>query len=451
MSTDLMEVNGQAKVENITQIDFKMVSFSLGGKGYGINILKVKEILKVNKFTYVPNSEPYVRGVYNLRGDIISVIDLRTMFHVKKEQRKDEYEDVIVLSMNEKKIGIIVDSISKVIGIESSTIQPAHPIFSNISIKYISGIVEKDAKIYVILDVDKVLGESSSSPEEAVVEAAVVSEGAISTIGAAMPVESEDEKKDEPEKETDINKDFIREALKTLIAFNITEVNQDWFLTRYEEWATERAYKNQNIQLTGADDAHLFVEAFKSKFTGMFFNHPYIDKLAKIFPSDTRGNYYVWNVGCGMGHETYSLAAILKSQNPDAAIKIWANDKDLLGISTAPSLAIDADTIPQYFKPFIVDGTKGKAIGQMLKDIIYFEYHDVKNHNPYPEADMIFCRDVLPLFDYKEQLSIISEFYDKLKNNGILILGDNEKIRFDGLEENEEDGIIYYRKKAGVK
>jgi len=173
--------------------------------------------------------------------------------------------------------------------------------------------------------------------------------------------------------------------------------------------------------------------------------------LAKIFPSDTRGNYYVWNVGCGMGHETYSLAAILKSQNPDAAIKIWANDKDLLGISTAPSLAIDADTIPQYFKPFIVDGTKGKAIGQMLKDIIYFEYHDVKNHNPYPEADMIFCRDVLPLFDYKEQLSIISEFYDKLKNNGILILGDNEKIRFDGLEENEEDGIIYYRKKAGVK
>ncbi|MCL2792685.1 MAG: chemotaxis protein CheW [Spirochaetaceae bacterium] len=441
MSTDLLEINGQAvKTENINQIDFKMVSFSLGGKGYGINIMKVKEILKVNKFTYVPNSEPYVRGVYNLRGDIISIIDLRVMFHVKKEQKKDDFEDVIVLSMHEKKIGVIVDSISKVIGIESSTIQPPHPIFSNISIKYISGIVEKDAKIYVILDVEKVLGAESS--EEDVADSADA---------AAQP---EDERKElfkAPEKETDINKDFIKETLKTLIGFNITEMNNDWFLSRYTEWVRERGRKNENVQLASAEDGYLFVEPFKSKFTGIFFSDAYVDMLKKVLPSGIRGNYFVWNIGCANGYETYSVAAILKSQNPDAAIKIWANDKDLLSISTAPSLPVDVTAAPKFLKPYITKGTKGDAIAQVLKSIVYFEYHDIKNHNPYPEVDMIFCRDVLPVFDYNEQFNIISEFYDKLKQNGILIVGDNEKIKFDGFEENEEEGIIFYRKKGGSK
>jgi len=60
--------------------DFKMVTFSLGGKDYGIDIMKVKEIAKFSQFTYVPNTPPFVRGVYNLRGEIISIIDLRLFF-----------------------------------------------------------------------------------------------------------------------------------------------------------------------------------------------------------------------------------------------------------------------------------------------------------------------------------------------------------------------------------
>ncbi len=441
MSTDLWEIKEQAvKADSINQIDYKMVSFSLGGKGYGINIMKVKEILKVNKFTYVPNTEPYVRGVYNLRGDIISIIDLRVMFRVKKEDKKDDFEDVIVLIIGDKKIGVIVDSISKVIGVESSTIQPPHPIFSNISIKYISGIVEKDSKIYVILDVDRILGEDAASQAEDNQE--------------TEAVEAESDKKSlykTAEKETDINKDFIKETLKTLISFNITETNNDWFGKRFDEWARERREKNQNIQLTGAEDAYLFIEAFKSKNSGRFFDQPYADILKKILPSEIRGNYYVWDVGCGNGYETYSLAAILKQQNPDAAIKIWANDKDLISISTAPNLPVDVNSVPQYLKQFVTEGTKGGVITQSLKDIIYFEYHDVKNHNPYPDVDMIICRDVLPSFDYNDQFNVISEFYDKLKNNGILFIGDNEKIKFDGLDRYEEQGINFYRKKVGAK
>jgi len=407
--------------------------------------MKVKEILKVNKFTYVPNSEPYVRGVYNLRGDIISVVDLRVMFNVKKEQKTDDHEDVIVISMNEKKIGVIVDSISKVIGIDSSTIQPPHPIFSNISIKYINGIVEKDSKIYVILDVDRILGEDPTAGEESAPAATA------QDLEAPQPEKEKIELYKTPEKEVDINKDFIKESLKALIGFNITETNNDWFMNHYEEWAAERSKKNENIQLSGPEDANLFVEAFKSKYSGAFFSQPYADILKKVLPSEIRGNYFVWNVGCSSGHETYSVAAILKQQNPDAVLKIWANDKDLLSISTAPNLSIDANAMPQYLKQFITEGTKGAVIAQILKDIIYFEYHDIKNHNPYPDVDLIICRDVLPIFDYNEQFKIISEFSNKLKNNGILIIGDNERIKFDGFEEQEEEGIIFYRNKGGAR
>ena len=71
-----------AVIEQVENIDFKMVAFSLAGKDYSIDIMKVREISKATRFTYVPNSLPYVRGVYNLRGDIISIIDLRTMFNL---------------------------------------------------------------------------------------------------------------------------------------------------------------------------------------------------------------------------------------------------------------------------------------------------------------------------------------------------------------------------------
>ena len=70
------------------KVDFKMVTFSLAGKEYGIDIMSVKEIAKAGRFTYVPNAAPFVRGVYNLRGEIISVIDLRIFFHLPRSARR---------------------------------------------------------------------------------------------------------------------------------------------------------------------------------------------------------------------------------------------------------------------------------------------------------------------------------------------------------------------------
>ena len=167
MSTDIWELKESTEAREAAENnDFKMVTFSLGGKDYGIDIMKVKEILKVNKFTYVPNSEKYVRGVYNLRGDIISIIDFRKMFGVAEARKSDGLEDIIVLNLDDKRIGVIVDNINKVIALPSETIKEPHPIFSNINIKYIMGIVEKGSSIYLILDVERILGADTEEDEE---------------------------------------------------------------------------------------------------------------------------------------------------------------------------------------------------------------------------------------------------------------------------------------------
>ena len=118
----------------ITVVDFKMVTFSLSGKDYAIDIMKVKEIAKAGRFTYVPNALPFVRGVYNLRGDIIPIIDLRLFFNSEVHEHDDDYlENLLIVSVGEQTFGIVVDEIDKVVGIQKSSIQPPHPLFGDIN------------------------------------------------------------------------------------------------------------------------------------------------------------------------------------------------------------------------------------------------------------------------------------------------------------------------------
>ncbi|MFW5783403.1 MAG: chemotaxis protein CheW, partial [Spirochaetota bacterium] len=143
--TTLFASQGEEGEQQREDIDFKMVTFSLGGKDYGVDIMKVKEIAKFEDFTYVPNTQPFVSGVYNLRGDIISVIDLRVMFNLPVPQRTDDDpEDGLIVRLDTGLIGVVVDTIDRVVGISSESIQPPHPIFADVNIKYISGVVEHD-------------------------------------------------------------------------------------------------------------------------------------------------------------------------------------------------------------------------------------------------------------------------------------------------------------------
>ncbi len=451
MSTDIWELKDSSEAREAAENnDFKMVTFSLGGKDYGIDIMKVKEILKVNKFTYVPNSEKYVRGVYNLRGDIISIIDFRKMFGVPEKEETEEFEDIIVLNMDENRIGVIVDSINKVIALPSETIKEPHPIFSNINVKYIMGIVEKGSSIYLILDVERILGTESEEEEseDRRIEKSVQSDeyyGKITNNEVKEKTEKIEVKTSSKEIE-DINKNFIIDTLKTFKNFNVTDINKSWFNRRFSEWIDYRNKAGENIQLSSEDDAELFISAYFSAYKDRIFSEEYAERIGAVLPEGRTGNLSVWSIGCGKGENTYSLTAVLKNRNPEAVIKVWANDKELISISNAPNLLVDGAAAPEYLKQYITDAKEGSSFSSELKDIIYFEYHDVKNHNPYPAVDVIFFRDLFSFYDYNEQIQILSDIFEKLKNGGVLIIGENEEIVFDGLVPDEANGIKYYKK-----
>jgi len=422
---DLAQVNAdlQAQKERIETVDYKMITFSLAGKDYGVDILNVKEIAKADKFTFVPNAASFVRGVYNLRGDIIPVIDLRTFFHLPRDKKSDGQENMLILRINEQVYGTIVDKIDKVVGVNRDTIQPPHPIFGDINIKYISGVVEKSGELYVILDVIRIFGQKEEAKEKGL--------GSVSSTGdffvpppTVTSVTAEQGKGRLDASDSAI--DFLKEGLVALKHFSASWLNEGWVRRRFSEWSSVRS--DTDLQLRNSADADEFLSSFFSPFSGGFWGEGYAAEVKGLLPNVSSNSVQVWEVGCGKGYETFSFACILKSRYPDAQIKIWANDNDIMAISQAPNMTFSLGEVPEYCHPFMVKGKSGHSFSQEIKDSIVFEYHDVLNDNPLPDLDIILARDTLSFFSEQDQGRLVDSFAEKLKNQGLVIMGRNENL-----------------------
>ena len=419
---DLAQVNAelQEQKERVDNVDFKMVTFSLAGKDYGVDIMNVKEIAKADKFTYVPNAASFVRGVYNLRGDIIPIIDLRMFFHLPVEKKgKDALENLLILRIADRVYGTIVDKIDKVVGINTESIQPPHPIFGDINIKFISGVVEKQGELYIILDVIRIFTQSEDEKQKP--RGAVV-EGTSGTFFTPPP--ARDTSIQERLAASDAAIGFIKESLPALKNFYPSEVNEEWIRKRFADWSGTRS--GDDLQLKNSGEAEEFISTFFSPFNGGFWNDDYASMVRNVLPDLASNNIQVWNIGCGKGYETFSFACILKSRYPDGHIKIWANDNDIMAISQAPNMVFDIKEVPEFCQAYLVKGRSGHSFSQSIKDSIVFEYHDILNDNPLPDLDIILARDILSFLPMQEQTRIAGSFKEKLKNRGIVILGRNE-------------------------
>ena len=416
---DLEQVNAelQQQKERAENVDFKMVTFSLAGKDYGVDIMNVKEIAKADKFTYVPNAASFVRGVYNLRGDIIPIIDLRQFFHLASDSRSEKLENMLILHINDQVYGTIVDKIDKVVGINKETIQPPHPIFGDINIKFISGVVEKLGELYIILDVIRIFTVTDDEKKSS--RSGVAESGEYFV--PPPPGEASGQKS-----AADTAIGFIQESLAALKRFFVTGANDDWVHKRFVEWGVGRS--GDSLQLRSASEAEEFLSTFPSPCAGVFWTDAYANHIKKILLDNSSATINVWNIGCGKGYETYSFAFILKSRYPNARIKIWANDKDIMAVSQAPNMSYDLDDLPEYCRSFMVRGTGGYSFNQVIKDSIVFEYHDVTNENTLPEMDIILVRDVLSYMTSQEQTRVLADFSEKLKNRGIVIMGRYEVL-----------------------
>lgn len=451
--------------KKVAAIDYKMVTFSLSGKDYAIDIMRIKEIAKAGRFTYVPNTLPFVLGVYNLRGDIIPIIDLRLFFNIQVPEREDNtLENMLIVTAGEQIFGVVVDEIDKVIGVQKSTIQPPHPLFGDINIKYIYGVVEADKRLYVLLDVEKIFGVRSPEEERELAEKAMEqmrlrqnaelameqkakkpeeSAGAASAAGAAPAPEAALEVKAVDREAEDFK--FVTEGLKNFRKFTVNSVNEQWVKNRYKEWAAQRG--NDKTQFQSEADADLFLKPFFSECSGTWWTEAFASKIESALPENAAKTIVVWNPGCGKGYESYSLACILKKRYPNAKIKIYGQDVDLLSVSNAPLMNLTDQASSDWYQPYTTRTVGGDfTFNKEIKDSIMFEYHDCVNTNNLPPIDIIFARDLISFLPETSQNALFTEFSERMKGNGIIIVGENENINLPGWTKKRSGGIELYSK-----
>ncbi len=139
----------------------KYLTFALGREGYGIAILKVREIIGYMDITAVPRTPRHVKGVINLRGQVISVMDLRTKFGMDEAQRTEETCVIVVETNNAGRklsIGLIVDKVSEVLNIAEDAIEDAPSFGTGLDTQFILGMGKIGQSVKILLDIDKVLG-----------------------------------------------------------------------------------------------------------------------------------------------------------------------------------------------------------------------------------------------------------------------------------------------------
>ena len=138
----------------------KYLTFKLGNETYGIEILKVQEIIKMMDITRVPRTPAFMKGVINLRGKVIPVMNLRLKFGME-EVDETEKTCVIVVQVKTGKgttvIGVIVDEVSEVMDIPEEAIEPTPPVGANVDTEYILGMAKSKNDVNMLLDIDRIL------------------------------------------------------------------------------------------------------------------------------------------------------------------------------------------------------------------------------------------------------------------------------------------------------
>ena len=149
-----MEVVAEKK--ELSTYDGQFLTFSLNSEEYGIEILKVREIIGVMDITTVPQTPDFMKGVINLRGKVIPVVDLRLKFSMHEEEYTQE-TCVIVVEADSSQVGIIVDSVSEVLDIKSGEIEETPSLGQGIDTNFIMGLGKVKEKIIILLDIEQIL------------------------------------------------------------------------------------------------------------------------------------------------------------------------------------------------------------------------------------------------------------------------------------------------------
>jgi purine-binding chemotaxis protein CheW len=141
--------------------ELQLVSFEVSGEEFAVDILAVQEINRMMELTRVPQSPPEVEGVINLRGKIIPVLDLRRKFGMGSAERT-EANRIIVVDVNKKVLGFIVDKVHEVLRISSEIVEPAPAMACSINAEFISGVAKLEDRLIILLDLTRLFGDGQA-------------------------------------------------------------------------------------------------------------------------------------------------------------------------------------------------------------------------------------------------------------------------------------------------
>lgn len=135
----------------------ELLTFTIGAEEYCIDILKVQEIRGYDSVTRIANTPEYIKGVLNLRGNIVPIIDLRLKLGLGSPSY-NETTVVIILNIGEKVIGAVVDGVSDVMTLDAAAIRPAPEFGSALDTKYILGLAPHEDRMLILVDIEKLIG-----------------------------------------------------------------------------------------------------------------------------------------------------------------------------------------------------------------------------------------------------------------------------------------------------
>lgn len=135
----------------------EFLTFSLGQEEYGIDILKVQEIRGYDAVTYIANAPEFIKGVINLRGIIVPIVDMRIKFNLGNVEY-NEFTVVIILNIAHRVVGMVVDGVSDVTTLKPEEIKPAPEFGTGLDTQYLLGLGTVDERMLILVDIERLMG-----------------------------------------------------------------------------------------------------------------------------------------------------------------------------------------------------------------------------------------------------------------------------------------------------
>lgn len=154
-ATETFKTNRQSQHTRFEEV--QLVTFTLGKEEYGVDINKVREIIRLVGITHVPKAPSFVEGLINLRGMVVPIVDLRKRFDIEADGDRKDIR-IMVVDVNGKTLGVIVDSVSEVLRLQGENIEPAPAtVSSGVDTRFLKGVGKIGDHLMLLLDLDKIL------------------------------------------------------------------------------------------------------------------------------------------------------------------------------------------------------------------------------------------------------------------------------------------------------